>query len=604
MPENATPPGSEGSPPSGKMLDSWGEIAAYFSREVRTVQRWEKFEGLPIHRHGHSKKSTVYAYASELDAWFKKRQPMDDPEADAKFVPEPDPDPAADKPEDAEPTSSRTRLPFLIVAGALLLGYFGHYGYVKLREKWAEPVSTSRTRLVVMPFSNLNGDSTAAEITSGLTDVITTQLGQLAPDRISVIAPSSAKPFVGKPLNQIKSGLNVAYVLEGTVHHVDSQVRVNIRLLQTSDETEVAADSFTRPFANVLELENVVAEKVGRVILTTLPIPLVVPARPGNVSDEAASRSNEAFLKAVALWTARSDLKRSIDLFDQATKDNPYNAQAFAGLAAATALYGQVPNDGLLPSIAKPAARSAAERALQLNPGLAEPHAVLGNVAMSYDWDFAASEKEFKTAIRINSNYPTAHEWYAHLLMVQGRYEEALAESQKVLDLEPATPLFHVVRAEILYYARRYDESIAETTTVIQQHPEFLLAYYWKGCALREQKKLAEAIALFDHVRQLTGGAPFMVMAYGHAQALAGNRAEARKSLAILASAKQSRPIPDIYSAAIYVGLGEKDNAFAALDRDLANRVDRLVYTKVDPMSDPIRSDPRFAQLLAKMGIQ
>jgi tetratricopeptide (TPR) repeat protein len=262
-----------------------------------------------------------------------------------------------------------------------------------------------------------------------------------------------------------------------------------------------------------------------------------------------------------------------------------------------------VPNDGMPPQEAKPKARAAAQRALELDPRLAEAHAVLGNVAMSYDWDFSTAEKELKTALDLNPNYSTAHEWYAHLLMVEGRYDEALAESHHLLELDPDTLLFKSVRAETLYYARRYDEAISESLRSVKTHPDFVLASYWLGCAYREKKMYPEAIDAFSRARTMTNDYPFMVMAYGHAQALAGNTAEARKALNTLTQMQKTRLVPDLYLAAIHVGLGEKDEAFNLLGIAYQKREDRLIYLRVEPMADPLRSDPRFAQLLAKIGV-
>src|SRR4029077_18663391 len=165
-------------------------------------------------------------------------------------------------------------------------------------------------------------------------------------------------------------------------------------------------------------------------------------------------------------------------------------------------------------------ARAAAQRALQLDPRLAEAHAVLGNVSMSYDWDLSTAEKELKTALDLNPNYSSAHEWYAHLLLVEGRYDEALAESHRDLEIDPDTLLFEAVLSEILYYARRYDEAVQEASGVLKLHPDFVLASYWLGCAYREKKMYPEAIATFERARKLAGDWPFIVMALGHAQAL------------------------------------------------------------------------------------
>jgi len=620
-PESGATSSPEGATLPGKKLDSWGEIASYLGREVRTVQRWERTEDLPVHRHEHKKKSTVYAFTRELDLWIKKRQPKDDPEADAAFVPESDVDaPAGNANGDpaqvddapagtipTEPANRTTRLGrWLGVAaiGSALLFLVTLVFYQKFHAGAVKPESV---RLVVLPFVNLSGDPNQNYLSAGLTDVITTQLGRLDPQHIRVIAPTSARVMSGKPVNEIRQTLNVQYILEGSIQRVANQIRIDVRLIQASDEAQAGSDSFTRDLSDFLQVESEVSAAVARKIVDTLPgaltsEPASAAKHIGNVTAEAASSSSDAYLKGEILWTSRGDLKKSVALFEKAIQENPYNVQAYVGLANATAIIGQVPNDGMPPQDARPKAREAAQHALELDSRLAEAHAVLGNVAMSYDWDFATAQRELKTAIEMNPNYPTAHEWYAHLLTAEGRYDEALAESRHVLELEPATPLFHVVRVETLYYARKYDEAIQEAQGVVKDSPRFALAYYWLGCAFREKKMYPDAIATFERARRLTADSPFMVMAYGHAQALAGNVVEARNALSLLVQMQHSRPVPDLYLAAIHVGLGEKDEAFRLLDKDYQKRIDRLIYLRVEPMADPLRSDPRFTQFLAKIG--
>src|SRR6266446_5469900 len=619
IPGGGATSGRNGSTLPDKKLDSWGEIASYLGREVRTVQRWERTEGLPVHRHEHKKKSTVYAFAGELDEWIRKRQPKDDPAADDAFAREQELS-GADSPIDIvepppalapAPTPDSVKTPAVgkrVVAAIFTLGILSALSLGLYR--WFRPtiVGSDKIRLVVLPLVNLSGDAKQDYLSAGLTDVITTQLGRLDPEHLRVIAPTSAKVMSGKSIAEIRQKLDVQYILEGSVQPVANQIRIDIRLIQASDEAQAGSDSFTRELSDFLLVEPDVAEAVARKMLATLPVASQSAASqaippPGSVTSEAASKSSEAFLKGEILWTSRGDLKKSINFFEEAIHENPYNALAYAGLARATAIIGQVPNDGMPPQGAKPKARAAAQRALQLDPRLAEAHAVLGNVAMSYDWDFSTAEKELKTALDLNPNYSTAHEWYAHLLLVEGRYDEALAESHHLLEIDPDTLLFKAVRAEILYYARRYDEAVAEASSVLRLHPDFVLASYWLGCAYREKKMYPEAIATFERARKMTGDWPFIVMASGHAQALAGNTVEATNALNKLAQMKQARLIPDIYPAAIYVGLGDKDQAFHFLDAAYQERVDRLVYLKVEPMADPLRSDPRFAQLLAKIGL-
>jgi len=614
IPASGATLGPEGSPPLGKKLDSWGEIASYLGREVRTVQRWEQTEGLPVHRHEHKKKSTVYAYAGELDAWIKKRQPKDDPEADAAFVPEPDVDAAGEK-ENGEPflpvtpvkPAPRTgKLLTLLVAAAAILcvAVYGAYHWFQV-----QALTRAKVRLVVLPFKNLSGDASQNYISEGLTEDITTQLGRLDPAHLGVIAPTSAKIMAGRAVKDIGEGLSVQYVLEGSVQRVANRARIDVQLIQVSDETPMWSDSFTRELSDFLQVESDVADIIASKMKATLPVPPApVPSRsqpplPTAVSAEALAKSRDDYLRGKFTWGSRYDVPGSIRYFEQAIREDPSYALAYAGLAGATALLGQVPNDGIPPRDAKPKAKEAAQHALQLDPRLAEAHAILGNVAMSYDWDLATAEKELQRAIELNPNDPTAHEWYCHLLIVERRNAEALTEVRHALDIDPINPLFHAVLAETYYYGREYDSAIEEAQQVVKLRPDFPYAQFWLGSALREKKMYPEAIAVFQRARENSHDLPFLVMAYGHAQALAGNAKEAREALRKLEALRGTRFVPPLYLAAIHLGLGEKDEAFHLLELAYKDRVDRLVYLGVDPIADPIRSDPRFDQLLSKIGV-
>jgi TolB-like protein/Flp pilus assembly protein TadD len=627
MPENGVPPSLEGSPLPEKKLVSWKEIAAHLGREVRTVQRWEKTEGLPVHRHEHQKKSTVYAYANELDEWIRKRQPVDDPEADAAFareqelsgtdslidsvdppdiLPAPlDPsriDPAPD-PEKPPPPGVWRRVVVAVSALAILsAASFAIY-------HWTQPENSAdeKVRIVVLPFNYTSGDSKPDYITVGLADVIRTKLGQLDPPHLGVIAATSSKIVANQTIPEIGRQLNVKYVLEGYVQRAGDKVIIDVQLIQVSDQTHLWSESFPRELSDVLQVESDVSAAIARQILATLPAPSVPPpasTRPATVHAATSEivNSRHAYLQGKFAWGSRGDLRSSITFFQQAIHDDPKFAEAYAGLAAATAILGQVPNDGMPPSEAKPRAKEAARQALQLNPKLAEAHAVLGNVAMSYDWDLAAAEKELRRAIELNPNDPTPHAWYCHLLIVEGHNSEALAEAHGALDLDPVNPLFHDVVAETYYFGRSYDAAIDEAQEVVKLHPGDLSALFWLGSAYTQKKMYAQAVETFQQARQLTGDAPVMLMAYGYAQGLAGNASEGRDALQKLQQLRTGRFVPSLYPAAIHVALRETDEAFRLLDLAYQEKVDRLVYLNVDPMADPIRSDPRFVQLMAKIG--
>jgi TolB-like protein/cytochrome c-type biogenesis protein CcmH/NrfG len=613
MPENGVPPGPEGSPLPEKKLVSWKEIAVHLGREVRTVQRWEKTEGLPIHRHEHQKKSTVYAYASELDAWFKKRQPVDDPEADAAFVPDPDTvetnsttgngDPVVPIPVPlpVEPPPASTGKRIAISAAAVAMLCLLSYGVYR----WfhAAGAAPDKIRLVVLPFANLSGDPKQDYFSAGLTDEMITRLGNLDPQRLGVIAATSSTALSGKPLGEIGRALNVQYALEGSVRREGNHVRIDVQLIQVSDQTHLWANSYDRDLNDIL----LVQDEVGAAVASQIRVALATATETG--TSRVATRSvnpeaYDAYLQGRFYWTNRGDLHKSIEAYQQAVEKDPQYALAYAGLASSYALLGQVPYDDMRPLEAKPKAREAAEHALQLDPLLGEAHSVLANVAFSYDWNFEVAEREFQRALALSPNNPTPHLWYGHYCIVRNRLPQALEENSRTLDLDPVSPLFNTVRAEIYYHARNYDAAIAQARRTTEQYPNYWLAYIWLGSALREKKMYKDALEQFSQGRKLSGDHPVMLALYGHALALSGDAAGARKVLVDLKRLAQSRYVSSLYFAAVYTGLGENRTALDWLDRAYKERNDRLVYLGADPMADPLRSDPRFAQLLSKIGLQ
>jgi tetratricopeptide (TPR) repeat protein len=230
-------------------------------------------------------------------------------------------------------------------------------------------------------------------------------------------------------------------------------------------------------------------------------------------------------------------------------------------------------------------------------------HAVLGNVAFGFDWNLPVAEREFRRAIDLEPNNPSAHEWYGHYLIVAGHEPEAMTEMNHALELDPVSPLFNTVRAETFYYARQYDQAIEQARRTLEAYPNFWLTHFWLGSAYREKKMYPQAVEQFRLARELSHDLPAMIMAYGHAQALAANPAEARRALATLKELSRSRYIPALYFAGIHLGLGEKDQTVAELTQAYTEKTDRLIYLGVEPIADPLRSDPRFRALLRQIGL-
>src|SRR2546422_1937431 len=540
MSETRTSPGPEGPALQDKKLVSWKEIASHLGREVRTVQRWERSEGLPVYRHEHLRKSTVYAFANELDDWIKKRQPKDDPEADAAFEPEPDVgeallgsengDEAKTDVPPVQPSPPKWKRPVLAAAAAAVLCFAGYGIYRWIRPRILPP---EKIRLVVLPFTNLSGDPKQDYFSAGLTDEMITRLGSLDPQPLGVIAAKSSMAVAGKPLVEIGRALDVKYALEGSVRREGNHVRIDVQLIQVSDQTHLWADSYNRDLNDIL----LVQDEVGAAVASQIRLALAPAAGPAtsHVTERSVNpEAYDAYLRGRFYWTHRGDLHKSIEAYQQAIQKDPQYALAYAGLASAYALLVQVPYVDMLPSEAKPKARAAAERALQLYPQLAEAHAVLANVLFSYDWNFEAAEQEFQRSLALGPNNPTPHLWYGHFCIARNRLPQALEENSRTLDLDPVSPLFNTVRAEIYYHQRNYDAAIAQARRTVEQYPSYPLAYIWLGSALREKKMYKDALEQFSQGRKLSGDHPVTIALSGHTLGLSGDAAGARRALADL----------------------------------------------------------------------
>jgi TolB-like protein/Tfp pilus assembly protein PilF len=602
-------------------LESWGEIAAYLRREIRTVQRWERYQGLPVRRLLIGKLGSVYAYRSELDKWYRERQPhtengeedtekagngevaahvtvsTDSTEADKQKS-----QGQADGSELPPPRPRITRLhititllTLLVVAAVTPAVYFLRSGRSPVRS------ASGKIRLVVLPFTNLSGDPQQDYFSAGLTDEVITQLGRLDPQRLGVIAAGSSKVVAGKPIAELGRTLDVQYAMTGSVRRGGNQVRIDVQLIQISDQTNLWADSYTGDLGDILHVQDEVAAAVASQIRVALPVGALGVNGAKGTARAVNPEAYDDYLRGRFYWTNRGDLHKSIDAYQKAVQKDPSYGLAYAGLASAYALLGQVPYDDMRPVDAKPKARDAAEHALQLDPQLGEAHSVLANVAYSYDWDFETAEREFQRALALGQNDPTAHQWHSHYCVVRNRLQQALEENSRTLSLDPVSPLFNTTRAEIYYNARQFDAAIGQARRTIEQYPTYPLAYIWLGSAYREKKMYKDALEQFAQASKLSGNHPAITALYGHALALSGDTAGARRALADLQNLSKTHYVSALYFAGVYTGLGEKDMALDWLDKAYKERNDRLVYLNVDPMADSLRSEPRFQDLMKRL---
>ena len=600
---NATipPDGRWPAPPQNETrLESWGEIASYLRRDVRTVQLWERTLELPVRRLHVGKISSVYAYRTELDKWCRERQPLDEhPETQKNLdAPVVKTTKSLGKSEGRD-FAGWMKFPKLwqlamvaVVALAIALGV--HYYPILMGHFWPMKPVVGKIRLFVRPFANHSGDPQQAQFIRGLTDETIAQLGRLDPTHLGVIAATSSELLADKSIDELGGLLHVQYILEGSVRRSGTQVRINTDLVQVSDQTHIWADSYTGDMSDISGVQEKVAVAVAKQIHVALPLSL------GAIKIDPSAY--DAYLKGRSYWASR-DLAKSIAAYEQAIRTDPNYGPAYAGLASGYLLVGNVPNDGMPPMVSTPKAREAAQHAILLNPSNAEAHSVLANIAMSFDWDFAAAEREYQRAISLDPNYATAHEWFAHYLIVRNRLTEAQTEMNYALDLDPFSPLFNTARAETFYYARDYDAAISHAKSTLEQYPDFLLARFWLASAYREKKMYPQAIAEFDQMRKQSGNAPAILMGYGHALAVSGDAVGARKALSELEQLSHSRYVPALYFAALYTGLGEKNKALIWLEKAYAEHNDRLIYLGVEPLADPLRREPAFRDLLNRVGL-
>ncbi|MDP9161488.1 MAG: protein kinase [Acidobacteriota bacterium] len=492
-------------------------------------------------------------------------------------------------------SSWRSRLlPVGLTVALLLMGSYA------AKHWWSEkrtPPVPEKIRIAILPFQNLSGDSTQDFLRSGMTDELITQLGRLNPERLGVIASASSNIVRDKPIPEVSRVLNVQYVVEGSVRRNGDQIRIDVQLIQAVDETHIWANSYTRKMTDVLRVQSDVSEAVARQIPANLHFsPL---AAPPSVNPQA----HDSYLKAKLYWNSRTDIAKSVALFEEAIRIDPNYAAAYAALANAYVTLGDEPYDGILPREANRKAQAAAQRALELDSSLAEAHDALGNAAADYDYDLRTAEREYRSALELNPNDPSVHEWLGIVFMLQGKTKEALEEARLCLDLDPVSPAGHTLVAEIFYYMREYDKTIEEARRILDVHPYHLQARYFLGSAFLQKKMYAQAIEQFRVARQTSGDNSAMVMAYGYAQGVAGNFAQARAALQVLEFRRQTQYVPAIYFAGIYVGLNELATAMKYLHEAYDTRNDRVLYLGIDPMTDPLRSDPDFQALLNKIGL-
>ena len=509
---------------------------------------------------------------------------------------------AAAAPLRPSPPNSARRL--LILAIVIVICAAGGVAY------WVVPRARPsqagrRLTLAVLPFDNLSGDPDQEYLSDGLTEEMITQIGGLQPSRLRVLARSSTWKYkrADRDIARLRRELGADYVLEGSLRRAGTRVRIAAQLVQVDDQSQVWAQTYERDLSDVLILQSEVAEAVARTIAVTLTpdarasVARARPIQPAAYQDYLRGRF-------FCYRRTEADLKRAIEHFQKAISADPGYARAYSGLADCySSLGASSAVGGLPPRQAMPEAKAAALKALQIDGTLAEAHTSLAIVHLLYEWDFAASEKEFRRAIELDPNYTTAHHWYSHCLLPLGRTEESLAESKRALELEPLQLVVGVHLGWHYLYARQYDHAIEQFRNTLELDPAFPQARRYAAWAYLQKGMHSEAIAALRAALDSRERDPEIEGELGYALAVAGRRAEARAVLEGLGHLSASRYVSPYSIALVHAGLGDRDQAMAWLEKAYAERSDYMPYLGVEPMLDGLRSDSRFAALVGKVGL-
>jgi TolB-like protein/DNA-binding winged helix-turn-helix (wHTH) protein/Flp pilus assembly protein TadD len=485
----------------------------------------------------------------------------------------------------------------VILALAVVLG-LAILSVLLFRSRGRRP--TAIRSLAVLPLENLSGDAAQNCFSDGMTDELITDLAQIS--ALRVISRTSVMVYQGahKSLPQIARELDVDAVVEGTVLRAGDQVRITAQLIDASTDKHIWSQSYEGDLRDTLALQD----RVARAIAEQIQINMTPREQAALKSVRVVNpESYESYLKGRYFWNKRTadGLRVALAYFNQAAEEDPNYAQAYSGLADTYALLGDWQYAVMTPKEAYPKAKTAALKAVELDSSLGEAHNSLAFVLDGFDWNLDSGGKEFRRAIELNPGYATAHHWYADHLALLGQYDEAIVEMKKAESLDPLSLIINADLAELLVLAHSYDEAIAQSRKTIEMDPNFAMAHNQLGQAYLQKHMYDQAIAELQNAVQLSGGSPTCIANLARAYGLSGKRSEAMKLLNDLKSSSTAKSSHASEVAAIYASLGDKDEAMNWLEKGYAERFNPGVLIR--PGFDPLRTDPRFQDLVHRVGL-
>ncbi len=483
----------------------------------------------------------------------------------------------------------------LWAGSAILVALLGLLAWLYLSAEHAKAIDS----IAVLPFANASGDPNAEYLSDGITEDLINSLSQLP--KLRVVPRSLAFRYRGQEadLRKIGRDLNVRAVLMGRVLQHGDSLNIQTDLVDVTDVSQLWGQQYSRKMSDII----VIQEEISKAVTQKLGL------RPTGEEQKRLTKrytespeAHQLYLKGRyhAFKFNTEELAKGLEYFRQAVAIDPNYALAYDGIAY---YYNLVVDWTIPPAEAMSKAKEAASKALELDDTLPEAHTSLACVYFWYDWDWQAAEREFRRAIDLNPNYAPAHTYYGWYLIWMGRADEGLAENRRAEELDPLSDEASVLLGWGLYYAHHYDQAITQLRKSLDLDPNNWTAYAMLGHAYTQQGRFPEAIAALEKARQIEDHISVPLAALGHTYAVSGRRAEARKALDELIARSRRGHVPACTLAVIYAELGDKDQAFTWLEKGYADRSWYLTSIKVDPKFDSLRSDPRYKDLLRRIGL-
>jgi len=470
-------------------------------------------------------------------------------------------------------------------------------------ERISPSTQLDKKRIAVLPFANISPSPSDEYFSDGMTEELIATLSRIR--NLGVIARTSVIRYKGltKPVVEIGRELNVGTVLEGSVRVAGKKLRITAQLIDAGTEEHLWSETYDRNLEDAFSIQSEIAKRIARALKVR-----VLQSETLRLEKKATGipEAYSLYFKGRHSLNTRTEkgLKDAIQKFESSIKRDPKFALAYTGLADAYSILASYSLEYVPPKEGFPKAKTAAERALSLDDHLAEAHASLGLVKFYYEWDWNGAEAEFKKALELNPGYAQAHQYYADFVKSFGRFDEALEEMKKALTLDPLSYSINTGIGHVLYLSRQYDLAVDQYRKVVESDPSFVPARLWFGRPYLQKGMFKEAIEQVEEAVKLSHETTVSLATLAQAFAAAGRIADAKKLLDKLLTRGTEQYVPSYWIALVYTSMGNKDEAMKYLERAFLERSSWLVWANVEPRFDALRSDERFASLLARIGFK